>query len=388
MSEFERSRSVVPSFAPAARPDVFVQEQEDELEPPYPGEGPLQREGLPPGFRMRHDSHYVEQLTARTGAPQVRLLALREIDGPRPPDSGELGPLVRSIAKYGILQPLLVRPRGGRFELIAGTRRLAAAAVAGLGEVPCLVHQADDVRARALAEADNLQGAQEQTGPAAADSPQAAPPSGLRELARSFGTIGSCLHLLAHREIALRDRVALDLVRTEVHRAGRLVQSLDVIGRQPTLSQTSVPLSPLLDQMIESFAPERRLSGASVSVKAEETGLCVYADPDWLSVGLSGALGGVLAMVQNAKGPAIAVVVAASAGRSSAMIEIAQEGVTVAPWGLDRFFDPQWTERPGGYQAAVELAAARKVAELHRGGAEVMAGERGGCRLILLLPLA
>ena len=72
------------------------------------------------------------------------------------PTRRDLGALSRSIGKYGILQPLLVRPRAGRFELIAGVRRLAAAAVAGLTEVPCLVHQVDDTRARALAESDNL----------------------------------------------------------------------------------------------------------------------------------------------------------------------------------------------------------------------------------------
>ena len=54
--------------------------------------------------------------------------------------------LVKSIQKLGVLQPLLVRPRAGRFELIAGARRLAAAAAAALTEVPCLVHQADDLQ--------------------------------------------------------------------------------------------------------------------------------------------------------------------------------------------------------------------------------------------------
>ena len=76
-----------------------------------------------------------------------------------------------------------------------------------------------------------------------------------------------------------------------------------------------------------------------------------------------------------------------SAG-GSVTLELAQHGVTIPAWALARFFDAAWTERPGGYQAAVELAAARRIVELHRGGVELHAGERGGCRLVLLMPAA
>ena len=162
MSEFERVRSAVPPFTPPARPEAYLP---DDQVVSAGFDEPYQREGLPPGFRMRHDAHYVDQLTTRTAAPQVRLIPLRDIDAARPADERDLGALSRSIGKYGILQPLLVRPRAGRFELIAGVRRLAAAAVAGLTEVPCLVHQVDDTRARALAESDNLRA----TEPAAVD---------------------------------------------------------------------------------------------------------------------------------------------------------------------------------------------------------------------------
>ena len=67
MSEFERTRSAVPPFVPSARPDAFV--PDEDLEAPA-----FTREGLPAGFRMRHDAHYVDQLTSRTIGPQVRLI--------------------------------------------------------------------------------------------------------------------------------------------------------------------------------------------------------------------------------------------------------------------------------------------------------------------------
>lgn len=382
MSEFERVRSTVPPFTPPGRPEAFL--PDDDVAAPDLDE-PYQREGLPPGFRMRHDAHYVDQLTTRVAAPQVRLIPLRDIDSLRPADDRDLGLLARSIGKYGILQPLLVRPRAGRFELIAGTRRLAAAASAGLTEVPCLVHQVDEARARALAESENLHTAE----PATATSPLAEVSAvALTELSQSFSAIGSCLHLLADREAALRDRVALDLVRTEVHRAGRLVRCLSAIAQEPTGSETALSLATAFQQVVEGFAPERRLSGAAITVDAEQGPLQMRGDPDWLAVGLAGALGGMLALVHGAKSPALQVRVASAGASESLMLEISQQSVTVPTWALGRFFDLTWTDRPGGYQAAAEFAAARRIAELHRGGAEVIPGERGGCRLVLLFPAA
>jgi hypothetical protein len=380
VSELERARSVQPPFTPPARPAAFPPDNAESAD----FEGRDQREGLPPGFRMRHDAHYVDQLTTRTSAPQVRLIPLRDIDGPHPADGRDLGALVRSIGKHGVLQPLLVRPRAGRFDLIAGARRLAAATTAGLSEVPCLVHQVDETRARALAEADNLHAPE----PAAVvSSPLTDVPSAaLTELSQSFSAIGSCLHLLADRDTALRDRVALDLVRTEVHRADRFVRCLTAIAQEPSLSEVEVSLLSALEEAVEGFAPERRLSAATISIDAADGPFQLRADPDWLAAGLAGALGGMLALVHGAKTPALSARLSASASRASLMLEISQQAVTVPAWALGRFFDLTWTDRAGGYQAAVEFAAARKVAELHRGGAEVMTGERGGCRLMLLFP--
>ena len=48
-----------------------------------------------------------------------------------------------SISQHGVIQPLTVRPRGDGFELIAGERRLRAAKMAGLYEVPCIIMDVD-----------------------------------------------------------------------------------------------------------------------------------------------------------------------------------------------------------------------------------------------------
>ena len=73
-------------------------------------------------------------------------------------DPDGLSELADSIRAHGILQPLSVRRKGGgRYELIAGERRLRAAKLAGLREVPCLVAQVDEQDAGMLALIENLQ---------------------------------------------------------------------------------------------------------------------------------------------------------------------------------------------------------------------------------------
>ena len=382
MSEFERSRSVIPPFVPAASHEPFVDASDgDAFDEPTP----FQREGLPPGFRMRHDRHYVDQLTNRSAGPHIRIVPIGDIDDLRPADARDLGPLTRSIGQVGVLQPLIVRPRAGRFELVAGARRLQAAAAAGLSEVPCLVHQADDLRAQALAEAANVRAAQPQA-PASPVATAGGPAIGLTELSRSLEAIGSCLHLLSERDAQLRDRVALDLVRTEAHRAARLVRCLTLLAQDPTLVTAPLAVGEVFAQVADGFGPERRLAGASIEITAAATGLGVRADREWLSAGLAGAVGGMLALVEGTSAPVVTVRLAPTSSGSSIMVELEQRTASLPSWALGRLFDPEWTDRPGGYQAAIELAAARRVMELHGGGAEVVTGERGGCRVVLVLP--
>ena len=71
------------------------------------------------------------------------------------PDS--LAELSESIRQHGILQPLTVRRSGLGYELIAGERRLRAAQMAGLTEIPCIVMQMDDRESGMAAMIENLQ---------------------------------------------------------------------------------------------------------------------------------------------------------------------------------------------------------------------------------------
>ena len=75
---------------------------------------------------------------------RVRYIAIGAVrPNPQQPrrsfDETALRELADSIRAYGILQPLTVRDKGGYYELVAGERRLRAARMAGLREVPCLI---------------------------------------------------------------------------------------------------------------------------------------------------------------------------------------------------------------------------------------------------------
>jgi ParB family transcriptional regulator, chromosome partitioning protein len=72
-------------------------------------------------------------------------------------DDAALTSLAETIREHGILQPLIVRRAGADYELIAGERRLRAAKLAGLGEVPVVVKNVGDQDSLLLALIENLQ---------------------------------------------------------------------------------------------------------------------------------------------------------------------------------------------------------------------------------------
>ena len=72
-------------------------------------------------------------------------------------DSQALFELSESIARYGIIQPLTVRKAGRQYELVAGERRLRAAKMAGLTEVPCIILDLSTEDSSVIALIENIQ---------------------------------------------------------------------------------------------------------------------------------------------------------------------------------------------------------------------------------------
>lgn len=122
----------------------------------------MSKRGLPTGLQMRHDAHYVEELSQHQPVPVGRMIDLDKIDpNPEQPrtEFGDLTELTSSIAEKGVLEPLLVRPQRetGRWLIIAGERRFRAARAAGLTEVPCVEMEVDAGTVAEIALIENMQ---------------------------------------------------------------------------------------------------------------------------------------------------------------------------------------------------------------------------------------
>ena len=72
-------------------------------------------------------------------------------------DDKELNNLANSIIKYGVIQPIIVRNVGEKYEIIAGERRYKASKVAGLKKIPAIVNNTDDNTSAEMALLENLQ---------------------------------------------------------------------------------------------------------------------------------------------------------------------------------------------------------------------------------------
>lgn len=120
----------------------------------------MPKSGLPTGVKMRHDSHYVDQIASRSRSVG-RTISIDSIyPNPEQPRSefGDLTDLSDSIKEKGVLEPLLVKPKAdGRFMIIAGERRWRASQLAGLSEVPCIEMDLDENSIAEIALIENLQ---------------------------------------------------------------------------------------------------------------------------------------------------------------------------------------------------------------------------------------
>lgn len=114
----------------------------------------MEKEGVPMSFFRKREGLFesgkilylpVEGLRPNPNQPRTQF------------DAGALEELADSIREHGILQPLSVRRRGEGWELVSGERRLRAARLAGLREVPCIAVDVDETASTLLALVENLQ---------------------------------------------------------------------------------------------------------------------------------------------------------------------------------------------------------------------------------------
>jgi ParB family chromosome partitioning protein len=109
---------------------------------------------------MRHDEHYVDALSNSAGTPIGRLVAIDQIE-PNPDQPrqvmGDLSELMASIGEKGVIEPLVVRQRGSRYQIVAGERRYQAAVRVGLRELPVVIREVDDTEIIEVALVENIQ---------------------------------------------------------------------------------------------------------------------------------------------------------------------------------------------------------------------------------------
>src|SRR6185295_18968718 len=116
--------------------------------------------GLPVQRKVRHDFHFVDNLSAGPVPSVGRMIPLSLLmpnpDQPRR-SFGDMTDLVSSIKEKGVLEPVLVRPTGEKFQIIAGERRYRASVEAGLSQIPCVEIDVDDRGVLEISLIENLQ---------------------------------------------------------------------------------------------------------------------------------------------------------------------------------------------------------------------------------------
>src|SRR4051812_28996696 len=95
----------------------------------------------------------------RSGMPEIPLQKIQpnKLNPRQQFSKGGLDELAASIQQYGILEPIIVRPENGHFEVVAGERRYRAAQQAGLGEVPVIIREYSDEEVMEINLVENVQ---------------------------------------------------------------------------------------------------------------------------------------------------------------------------------------------------------------------------------------
>jgi ParB/RepB/Spo0J family partition protein len=141
------------------------------------------------------------------------------------PDSA-IAELAASLRNQGFLQPLCVRPKGSRYEVVFGVRRLRAAVACGLREVPCTIRVADDDRAFLLNTLENLHRKQLSSAERVrAIERLAATGLGVREISRRTGFNASTISRWLRINSCASLKAALETGRLDIGRAAVLVQA-------------------------------------------------------------------------------------------------------------------------------------------------------------------
>jgi hypothetical protein len=340
------------------------------------------REGLPRGYRMRADRHYVDHLASSSAGQPVRMLALDQIASSESCETAGLRPLIESIRMHGLVQPLLVRRRDPGYAVIAGHKRLAAARCLRLPTIPCLVHHVDDAQAALLAVADNLRAGAAEPPDTAGDLAAAA----RRAIGDHLDVVRSSLALVRTSPPHLA-RAAIDLAAAHSWRAARLTEIVDAIAGAARPAGRARSLGTVIDRVVDGFASEGRLNGAGVCAGVEGAAAAVMVDEQDVSLIVSSGVLATIPIVEQSPADRPAVLVrAVAAAPGSVRISIDQDAAQVPAWLAGRFFDETSSDRPGGWCAVACAVALEAAAERAGGTAAFRVDANGHSSLTVQFP--
>ena len=262
-----------------------------------------EREGLPAGYRMRADAHYVDQLTGRRNE---RIYS----DHPRATPSHDAD----------AVEPASRDRRGDRV---------------------------------------------------------------LAQIAEEVSALEAASALLRSPVSTAAHRATVDLVHVHAKRAAWLAAANTLLDGTPRGSIAARrQVGALLMHVREGLETECRLAGVALQFQADDWNAWALVNEREFLTGVAGAVRAALAGLGDAESGAIRVTLAAS-DEALQTVEVAQDRVQMPAAASQRFFDLSWTDRPGGWMAALGAAAARALAQRDGGSAAFIPGERRGSTIRL-----
>jgi len=326
---------------------------------------PVEREGLPRGYRMRADSHYVDQLEARQSGPAIRLIPTRQIEAADAPPLAPADALAQSVARQGIVQPLLVRRRNGRYQVIAGRKRLAAAIAAGITDVPCVSYDVDDGEAAALAQADNLRFAD--SSGTLADAAWVS--QVLRELSSDLGRLVASTALLGPTPSrSFQHRFAADFVQAQAWRASWLANAASAIVSRPKTGRF-LSMATIVDRVRVGFEAESRLTGLQLDCAVSASAAAITFDEEVGTVAIASAVFATLAWMDGVDTPRVEIRVDAPNPRT-VKIEVVQRS-SALPADAGRYLREPAAPPTSDFTVALALLSAKSVTALYAGSVEL-----------------
>jgi len=357
--------------------DTVPTDLDDASEPdtsePMPSTQARQREGLPPQYRMRAERHYVDHLSAPSSSVPVQLIPISQLSPPPQSASRDLDALVRSIRAHGVIQPLLVRRDRTGYHVIAGSKRLGAAITAGLAEVPCIVHHVDEAGATALEAAEKVRG--ERAGAALRASVGGRIAEGVTAIADDLSRIRATVGLLRNTPTGFQQAVAVDLLAAQTWRALWLANVSSFLSGGKYPEGRTRPLPVVVDEIVERFEPECRLSRLRFTVLHSGAAAPHVGDGP-VGFALTSAIIVTLALLEPGAEPALDIHTQAL-GERGFVIEVVQRHSFVSRDTAERISN-QALSAPASGNTGLGALALSHVTALYGGASELLVTDEPG----------